>query len=207
MFPIMRQFQMSSLSLRQLIYRRVARNTLNQAHLPKASIQQGTSAVNSILPRALGKPTTATIPSHLTKSSADKYIICVRNSSGGNEKAVLSDLEYEKIADQTLDHLSEFFEILGDSENCPSEFDVMYSSGVLTVAFGQEHGTYVINKQTPNKQIWLSSPTSGPKRYDYINKRWIYIHDGMAIHDLLSQEISKILDSPVDVSEAEQWDT
>ena len=29
------------------------------------------------------------------------------------------------------------------------------------------HGTFVINKQTPNKQIWLSSPFSGPKRYAY----------------------------------------
>lgn len=30
-------------------------------------------------------------------------------------------------------------------------------SGVLTVRLGR-HGTYVINKQTPNRQIWLSSP-------------------------------------------------
>lgn len=30
-------------------------------------------------------------------------------------------------------------------------------SGVLTVKLGR-HGTYVINKQTPNRQIWLSSP-------------------------------------------------
>jgi hypothetical protein len=30
-------------------------------------------------------------------------------------------------------------------------------SGVLTVKLGK-HGTYVINKQTPNRQIWLSSP-------------------------------------------------
>lgn len=30
------------------------------------------------------------------------------------------------------------------------------------------HGTYVLNKQPANKQIWLSSPVSGPKRYDYV---------------------------------------
>lgn len=30
-------------------------------------------------------------------------------------------------------------------------------SGVLTVKLGQK-GTFVINKQTPNRQIWLSSP-------------------------------------------------
>lgn len=26
----------------------------------------------------------------------------------------------------------------------------------------------MLNKQPPNKQIWLSSPVSGPKRYDYV---------------------------------------
>lgn len=45
--------------------------------------------------------------------------------------------------------------------------------GVLTANTGKA-GTYVINKQTPNKQIWLSSPISGPKRLKkiliYLNK-------------------------------------
>ena len=43
-------------------------------------------------------------------------------------------------------------------------------SGVLTVKVG-DHGTYVINKQTPNKQIWLSSPT----RYDQDGRLFIII--------------------------------
>jgi hypothetical protein len=30
--------------------------------------------------------------------------------------------------------------------------------GVLTVHLGADRGTFVINKQTPNRQIWLSSP-------------------------------------------------
>lgn len=38
------------------------------------------------------------------------------------------------------------------------EFDVHYADGVLTLALGT-HGTYVINKQPPNHEIWLSSPT------------------------------------------------
>ena len=37
---------------------------------------------------------------------------------------------------------------------------------MLTVRLG-ELGTYVINKQTPNRQIWMSSPISGPVRYDW----------------------------------------
>ena len=39
---------------------------------------------------------------------------------------------------------------------------------MLTIKFGNSHGTYVINRQTPNKQIWLSSPKSGPKRLNRI---------------------------------------
>jgi frataxin len=34
---------------------------------------------------------------------------------------------------------------------------LLLQSGVLTLNLGT-HGTYVINKQPPNKQIWLSSP-------------------------------------------------
>lgn len=31
-------------------------------------------------------------------------------------------------------------------------------SGVLTIRLGGDMGTYVLNKQAPNKQLWLSSP-------------------------------------------------
>lgn len=43
----------------------------------------------------------------------------------------------------------------------------MSQAGVLEVSLPPS-GTYVINKQPPNKQIWLSSPVSGPKRYDFV---------------------------------------
>jgi len=68
---------------------------------------------------------------------------------------------------------------------------------VLTVKFGEPHGTYVINRQTPNKQIWLSSPKSGPKRYDFMNGQWIYKHDGKSLHELLDDEIPTIVKSQV----------
>ncbi|CAB1322364.1 unnamed protein product [Coregonus sp. 'balchen'] len=68
----------------------------------------------------------------------------------------ISEAAYEKLADETLDALADYFEDLMDGPLAGPEFD----SGVLTVKVGGDHGTYVINKQTPNKQIWLSSPTS-----------------------------------------------
>ncbi|KAF0990882.1 hypothetical protein HZS_848, partial [Henneguya salminicola] len=61
----------------------------------------------------------------------------------------------------------------------------------------EPHGTYVINKQTPNKQIWLSSPISGPKRFDCINNKWVYKRNLDTLNELLSSEISKILQTDI----------
>jgi len=73
-------------------------------------------------------------------------------------------------------------------------------------------GTYVINKQPPNKQIWLSSPLSGPKRYDWLvagesmNQKegaaiageWIYLRDGTSLTDLLKRELQVDMDQSKD---------
>ena len=83
------------------------------------------------------------------------------------------DLSFENASDETLESLCEKFEILIDENSKLSEADVTLSNGVLTIAL-PPHGTYVINKQSPNKQIWLSSPSSGPKRYDLVSSSWIY---------------------------------
>jgi frataxin len=78
---------------------------------------------------------------------------------------------------------------------------VWLQGGVLTLTF-PPNGTYVINKQPPNKQIWLSSPLSGPKRYDWVvmgegmdekqdsgTGDWIYLRDGSSLNELLRKEI------------------
>ncbi|KAJ5476265.1 hypothetical protein N7475_001994 [Penicillium sp. IBT 31633x] len=78
-------------------------------------------------------------------------------------------------------------------------------AGVLNISV-PALGTYVLNKQPPNKQIWLSSPISGPKRYDWIvegdymhekqdsrpfvNGQWIYLRDGSNLTELLNAELS-----------------
>ncbi|XP_061672955.1 frataxin, mitochondrial isoform X2 [Syngnathoides biaculeatus] len=76
-----------------------------------------------------------------------------------HKKNELTEAAYEKIADETLDALADYFEDLMDEPFTGPDYDVVFSSGVLTIKVGGDHGTYVINKQTPNKQIWLASPT------------------------------------------------
>ncbi|KAG8903956.1 Mitochondrial chaperone Frataxin [Tulasnella sp. 403] len=97
--------------------------------------------------------------------------------------------------------LLESLEKIVDSEEGANDWEVDYSSGVLTLKMGK-HGTYVINKQPPNMQIWLSSPTSGPKRYDYSTQDsgvWFYARDGQTMHDLLQEELKCILQHNVEI--------
>ncbi|XP_067008480.2 frataxin, mitochondrial [Anabrus simplex] len=112
----------------------------------------------------------------------------------------LNSVTFDQVCDETLDSLSEYFEELIESCNHLESADVTYGDGVLTVQFGKPYGTYVINRQTPNQQIWLSSPISGPKRYDFQNGKWIYRHDGISLHDLLSKEVADIVKQKVDFS-------
>ncbi|KAK3683366.1 Frataxin-like domain-containing protein [Podospora appendiculata] len=111
----------------------------------------------------------------------------------------LTDHEYHAVADEYLNRLVSHLEDLQDKRE---DVDVEYSAGVLTVRFGPDVGVYVINKQPPNKQIWLSSPKSGPKRYDYVilgegqhekqdtaTGEWMYLRDSSTINDLLIEEL------------------
>ena len=61
----------------------------------------------------------------------------------------------------------------------------------LTSSLNFSHGTYVINKQSPNRQIWLSSPISGPSRFDFDleTETWIYKHTGQSLHQYWSKRL------------------
>ncbi len=52
-------------------------------------------------------------------------------------------------------------------------------------------GTYVINKQPAAKQIWVSSPISGPSKYDLVHGKWTYLRDGSLLGNLLRTEIAE----------------
>lgn len=93
---------------------------------------------------------------------------------------------YHEVADKTMYHLLESLEELCEvdtQEGYDVEFHVrdlstnliikaanlptFLQSGVLTLNLGP-HGTYVVNKQPPNKQIWLSSPFRCAASYSHV---------------------------------------
>ncbi|XP_015704567.1 frataxin, mitochondrial isoform X1 [Coturnix japonica] len=158
--------------------------------------------------------------------SSAVHFMNLRSTGTLNDKSSLDETTYEKLAEETLDSLADFFEDLTDKPFTPEDYDVSLGSGVLTVKLGGDMGTYVINKQTPNRQIWLSSPTRsqksqicylsgarsqlrypsarmwnfGPKRYDWTGRNWVYSHDRVSLHELLSKEFSAALKTKLDLS-------
>lgn len=115
----------------------------------------------------------------------------------------LGDVSYEKICSETLYSLTDYIEDIIEEAPNLEDADVTYGDGVLTVKLGETHGTYVINRQSINKQIWLSSPKSGPKRYDFVGPsknqgKWIYRRTGESLHELLQNEFEEIVKKDVD---------
>jgi frataxin len=82
-----------------------------------------------------------------------------------------------EVADETLEQIEDAIGVA--LEDIEEALETNLASGVLTMSFGS-HGTWVLNKQTPNRQIWWSSPISGPRRYEFViasdaeNGNWAY---------------------------------
>ncbi|KAI9105649.1 Frataxin [Phlyctochytrium arcticum] len=112
----------------------------------------------------------------------------------------LTTQEYHRLSSTTLDTMVEALELLLDtSANQPANSDITFANGVMTLSLGDK-GTYVVNKQPPNLQIWLSSPTSGPKRFDWDGSHWKCGKTGVVLEDLLESELSKVFGEKVDLS-------
>ncbi|KAI9931307.1 hypothetical protein ASPWEDRAFT_47485 [Aspergillus wentii DTO 134E9] len=120
------------------------------------------------------------------------------------EPSPLTDQEYYDYSEHYLNVLQLELERMGEEG---SDIEAEYSAGVMNVLVPGV-GTYVLNKQPPNRQIWLSSPISGPKRYDWVvegdqmhekqdtrppNGQWIYLRDGSNLTDLLNEELTMSL--------------
>ncbi|KAF1776668.1 Frataxin conserved site [Phytophthora cactorum] len=99
----------------------------------------------------------------------------------------MTENEFMELADATLHDIQSW---LDGIEEMLEESDIMFSQGVLKIDLG-EHGTWVINRQVPNRQIWWSSPVSGPRRYEYDAEsgHWVNTRDKGELSELLRTEI------------------
>ncbi len=106
----------------------------------------------------------------------------------------MSDATFETLAETEIGFLAERIEdTLGDI------VDVEYHMDVLTLEL-EDGAQYVINRQTPMKQIWLSSPVSGAWHYGRDEQGvWRATRGGKPLRQLLREELSERLERPLEL--------
>ena len=100
-------------------------------------------------------------------------------------------------ANAYLETLVEAIEAWAD-DNLAEDVECDLSDGVLTIKLGGGKGTYVLNKQAPNLQIWWSSPKSGPLRFEENRetKEWVDSKRGnVKLEEKLMQEWAEFFPS------------
>jgi frataxin len=101
----------------------------------------------------------------------------------------LDEPSFARLADETLKHI-----LAAVEDALADHLDIDLEGGILTIRL-EAGGIYVINKQAPNRQIWLASPASGAWHFDYREGpgkagRWIATRGGARLSELLSRELS-----------------
>jgi frataxin len=80
--------------------------------------------------------------------------------------SVLAEQEFLQLAELEFDRLASIAEQYEDRE-----MDISHSHNILSVR--ARNRTIVVNTQTPNRQLWYSSPISGPQRYNWQAEKWM----------------------------------
>jgi len=123
-----------------------------------------------------------------------------KQSEAHDEPGKPTELSIEEFHERADHYLGELLQRLEEAQEKDPAIEVDYSAGVLEVT--SQQNTFVLNKQPPNKQIWLSSPISGPKRFDWVVAQegmdfkegggvgdWVYMRDGSSLTDIIRKEL------------------
>ena len=127
----------------------------------------------------------------LNSLARPRFVLRANNSTSSAESAQFDLNKYHEASDRELEELSDKLEEALE-DRFDKGADVCLNNGVLTIVVDDQN-TFVINKQTPNRQLWLSSPISGPKRFDLIQGRWIDKGDKIELNSLIDTELSQLL--------------
>lgn len=79
----------------------------------------------------------------------------------------MDETEYHKLAIIPLEELLEFAEALEASHEIEAELE----EGILSITM-PDGKQYVINKHTPSRQVWVSSPYSGAGYFEFNGREW-----------------------------------
>lgn len=97
---------------------------------------------------------------------------------------------YSKEVEKTLNYINDYLE-----EKELDIFDnIVFSDGVLKITLAKNKN-FVLNIQRPNLQLWLSSPISGPQRFEFdLNSQtWKNNRNTQDLLEILNKELNDIL--------------
>ena len=79
----------------------------------------------------------------------------------------MKDVEFDQKVELVIEKIANTIE----DNDIHHEIDVDLNDNILTLI--TNGGTFVINKQRSTKEIWLSSPLSGPYHFALKEEKWI----------------------------------
>lgn len=92
---------------------------------------------------------------------------------------------YESFIAKTFDLLSE------NLLTTPFSSEIDFTNNVLSWKV-ENIGEYVFNKQPPLKQLWISSPITGPAKFEIKSNSWTHTKSRASLGDFLNREIEEI---------------
>ena len=104
----------------------------------------------------------------------------------------IDEAAFENLAAQTLQRFATRI------EEATEELEVDLADGVLNIET-DEGAIYLVNKHSPLRQLWLSSPVSGAGHFGYDpgNKIWVSTRGGDPLEKILERELSAAAGEPV----------
>src|SRR5688572_29622833 len=94
-----------------------------------------------------------------------------------------NNTNFIELAKQVMENIINAIE----QEDIDSSIDIDFHNDILTLT--TDYGVFVINKQPAIKQIWLSSPISGPYHFSYIDGKW-QSKNSLYLNEILTNELN-----------------
>ena len=78
----------------------------------------------------------------------------------------MQDTEFSTLAEDAIATIADIIE----AKDNDGFIDIDFQGDILNIT--TKHGIFVINKHSAAKEIWLSSPISGPHHFAYVEGKW-----------------------------------